>query len=337
MKKVLFFATCAIALFASCQKTEVNYVGEPQEIAFFAVNKTATKAPHSATTFPDDNMQVAAYLAAGGTAVGDFFTQTQFTKKGTYWTGSKYWPITASTINFLAVSEPVVAADKTNPVSYATTPFTAASATVTLDGDAQYDLMYAVGQGECEPGTYPKVDMQFRHSLAWLYFTVKANLAGKIKVNSITVNDTAVDGTLTITNSNSTATTTVATATATVGADWGTVTRNVNMAVPATAVECVAADTEYDFGSLLVIPDGAAGAELTATAKSFTINYTVDNGSKTTYEYTHEFEAAWEMAKKYTYDISIKLTGIEVNPTVTDWNTTPGSTPVNLEGAPELS
>ena len=249
MKKVLFFATCAIALFASCQKTEVNYVGEPQEIAFFAVNKTATKAPHSTTNFPDDNMQVAAYLAAGGTAVGDFFTQTQFTKNGTYWTGSKYWPITASTINFLAVSEPVVEDGETNPVSYATTPFTAASATVTLDGDAQYDLMYAVGQGKCEPGLYPQVDMQFRHSLTWLYFTVKANLAGKIKVNSITVNNTAVDGTLTITNSNATATTAVATATATVGADWGTVTRNVSKAVPvSSAVECTTAGTAYPFG-----------------------------------------------------------------------------------------
>ena len=138
MKKVLFFATCAIALFASCQKTEVNYVGEPQEIAFFAVNKTATKAPHSATTFPDDNiMQVAAYLAAGdngtGTATnGDYFGATTFAKStaSDYWTGSRYWPVTKSTINFLAVSTSTA---ETTPVTvnFATANH-ASKATVTL-------------------------------------------------------------------------------------------------------------------------------------------------------------------------------------------------------------
>ena len=55
MKKVLFFATCAIALLAGCQKTEINYDGEPQEIAFFAVNKTATKAPVTGTAFKDSD------------------------------------------------------------------------------------------------------------------------------------------------------------------------------------------------------------------------------------------------------------------------------------------
>jgi hypothetical protein len=80
MKKFLFFAASAIALFASCQKTEINYQNGPQEIALFAVNKTATKAPVANNVFlNDDNMDVVAYLSAGdGVATGGsiFFDET---------------------------------------------------------------------------------------------------------------------------------------------------------------------------------------------------------------------------------------------------------------------
>ena len=85
MKRFLFFAASAIALFASCQKTVVNYEGTPQEIAVFAVNKVATKAPVVGTTFDsDDQLRVSAYLAAeddNNTAnVGSYFENILFKK-----------------------------------------------------------------------------------------------------------------------------------------------------------------------------------------------------------------------------------------------------------------
>ena len=71
-----------------------------------------------------------------------------------------------------------------------------------------------------------------------------------------------------------------------------------------------------DFGSgILIIPDGEADG--------FTINYTISlNGKETTYEYTYTFsdlEKAFKQRKKYTFDISITLTEILIQPTVAAW------------------
>ena len=45
MKRFFFLAVAATAMLAACNKTEVVYNNDPQEIAFNAVNKTAVKAP----------------------------------------------------------------------------------------------------------------------------------------------------------------------------------------------------------------------------------------------------------------------------------------------------
>lgn len=322
MKRLLSFAAAATVLFAACQKTEVVYDNpDPQEIALFAVNKVATKAPVGGTAFPtDDKMQVAAYLAHGGVAVGDYFGKTEFSKNGAYWTGGKYWPVTASTINFLAVSEPV---SGTTVVTTFPETNSAASASVVLSGNdtAQYDLMYAVGQGKCAPSSYSEVDMQFRHALTWLYFKVKSNVSGVVTVNSITVKDTAVDGTLSIDNgSNYNATADVTSSTATIGASWSPGATG-DRTVVAAAVDCTT--SEQDFGSLLVLPTVSG-------TKSFVINYTITNGGDTTtFNYTYSTTAEWKMAYKYTYNVNITLTGIDVNPVVSTW-TTPAGTAVPL-------
>lgn len=316
MKRFLFFAAAATMLFAACQKTVVVYDNpDPQEISFLAVNKTATKAPVDGTTFQTgDKMQVAAYLASGGTAVGNYFGKTEFAENGGYWTGGKYWPITASTINFLAVSEPASASPAVTDFN-ATDAAKSASVVLTGNATAQYDLMYAAGQGKCSPGSYPKVDMQFRHALTWLFFTVKANVAATVTVNKITVNNTAVDGTLAIDNSaNYAATIDVTSSTATIGATWTPGTK-ADQSVVGTAVDCTVAAQEYNFGSLLVLPTASE-------AKSFTINYTIKNGyDETTYDYTHNFTSEWKMSSKYTYNITIGLNVIEIDPDVIGWTT----------------
>lgn len=317
MKRFLFFAAAATMFFAACQKTVVVYDNpDPQEISFLAVNKTATKAPVDGTAFPTgDKMQVAAYLASGGTAKGNYFGKTEFAESDGYWTGGKYWPITASTINFLAVSEPASASPAVTTTFNATNAAQSASVGLTGNATAQYDLMYAAGQGKCSPGAYPKVDMQFRHALTWLFFTVKADVAATVTVNSITVKSTAVDGTLAIDNSaNYAATTDVMSSAAKIGATW-TPDAKADQTVVGTAVDCTVADQVYNFGSLLVLPTASE-------AKSFTINYTITNGSdKTTYNYTHKFTSEWNMSSKYTYNITIDLNVIEIDPDVIDWTT----------------
>lgn len=220
MKKVLCFAAAALTLFAACQKTTVVYDNsEPQEIAVFAVNKTATKAPVADATFPTDyKMQVAAYLASGGigTESGDYFDGTLFSKgDGTVWTGGKYWPMSAATLNFLAVAVPRASSSYTGTaevvfgettgegeeatksnfvkkavVTFANNQTVEAVAEGTDESDAptpaveanynQFDLMYAAGsQSHTEGGTYNNVEMPFKHALSWIKFTVATNLKNK--------------------------------------------------------------------------------------------------------------------------------------------------------------
>ena len=107
MKRFYFLAVAATCLLASCNKTEIVPTGDAQEISFVAVNKVATKVPVDGTAFKEgDDMYVAAYIVAGSEADGNFFGPTHFKNTGTYWTGdpARYWPLTTSTINFLAVT-----------------------------------------------------------------------------------------------------------------------------------------------------------------------------------------------------------------------------------------
>ena len=358
MKKVLCFAAAAMAIFASCQKTEVVYNNDgPQEIALFAVNKTATKAPVSGTLYPEDyDMQVAAYVSAGTTA-NDYFDGSLFQKndQGT-WTGGKYWPLTSSTLNFLAVTQPATADDYTGKVTSVAfgdnSKNFAQKAVVTFSNNQtttekfnQFDLMFAAGLQSNSitdggVGSYQDVGLAFTHALSWINFTVAKNdVTAKITVNSIRLSGASYGGTLTLTNANYNNSTTSATSNVTPAwnpidtkvdnvyvpggnADEGTTFADKNRSANAAAA-VVASTTLAAFGNgLLVVPGDYA-----KDALSFTINYTIDqdgNGNTTsdvnTFEYTYKLPATkWVYAKKYTYAITMKLNEIQVAPTVTPW------------------
>ena len=332
MKRFFFLAVAATCLLASCNKTEIVPTGDVQEISFVAVNQVATKTPVDGEIFSDDdNMAVAAYIVEG-TTPNNFFGYTLFEKKADLiWSGSpaRYWPLTTSKINFLAVTEVGGNVDNTTVVFNTTSP--ASGAVVTLNGNDtndQNDLMFAAGQGtHTQGGAYNAVPMVFKHALAWVNFTVKTstpavdNVSKKgctIQVNSITLNSAVFDGTLTLTNPQFNTTGTVATAN--VDAKW-TCAAPTSIKVPNAAGDDDATPVVLDaaaelFGNgLLVVPDGYAG--------SFTINYTLtqEDGTANTYDYTYNLPAGtWEMAKKYFYNINISLSEIEVDPIITDWD-----------------
>lgn len=340
MKKFFLLAAAATAMLAACSKTEITPIGEAQKIAFTAVNKVATKTPVTDNQFlNEDNMAVAAYIV-DGTTPNDFFGYTLFEKEAgaTYWTGqpARYWPLTSSTINFLAVTEKGGKVDNTTINFNQTSP--ASGAVVTLAGNDTYDqndLMYAAGTGTHVQGAeYNAVSMVFKHALAWINFKIKTSTPAynadakegcTIRVNSITLNEAVFDGTLTLENSQ--CWTDVANNTRNVTATWAPGAK-VNLAVPradgTTTADGVTLTGDYQrFGyGLLVVPDGYA--------KSFTINYTLTQSDNTanTFDYTYELPAppagkttAWTMAKMYFYNINITLSEIEVNPSVTEWDT----------------
>lgn len=328
MKRFFFLAVAATAMLAACNKTEVVPTGEAQEISFVAVNKTATKTPVTGNAFHEgDGMAVAAYIVAGAATPGNFFSETLFKKDAgeTYWTGefARFWPLTTSTINFLAVTEKGGGVDNTE-VTFDATNY-ASAATVVLVGNNQLnqnDLMFAAGQGShTQGGAYSAVSMVFKHALSWINFQVwKVDATGyDLKVNSITLNEAVYNGTLALTNSQYNATT--AQTTGNVVAVWTPGAATAALTVPnaagdATAEAVVLTTSPKLFGNgLLVVP---------GYAESFTINYTLtqDDGTANTYDYTYMLPAggSWEMAKKYFYNISFDLHEIEVDPSVTDWD-----------------
>ena len=216
--------------------------------------------------------------------------------------------------------------------------------------------MYAAGlqSNTITPGgvsTYNKVGLVFAHAQSWINFQVyKNDNTAKITVNSIRLSGASYGGTLTLTNANYNNKTT--SATTNVEAQWTADTEvddvyvpngtadadgdsngfaNENESATRNAAAVVLTTTAQPFGNgLLVIPS-------TTYTPTFTINYTVDqdgdpatNNDMNTFEYTYEFgTTTWAMATKYTYNIQIKLTEIEVTPSVTPW-TAPTATEVPL-------
>lgn len=322
MKKFFFMAAAATALFAACNKTEVVYTDGPQEIAMFAVSNTATKAPVTGTAYPDDNMQVAAYLVSG--TAGNYFGQTKFVKVSETYVGSpaQYWPVTNATINFLAVSEAKTPAVTTITFD-ATTPASAAKVVLADNSSEQYDLMYAAGQGVKTSSTPAAVDMVFKHALSWICFEVKATGADKITVKSITLNGAVYNGTLDLANDEYNETDVYQSLNASVTPSWSLKGVAKNVLVSNDVYLCTDSYAPYGTG-LLVVPN-------TATTAGFTIVYSTGAGDITyTANFTQPAEGGWLAGKKYTYQISFgALAEIKINPTVTNWDQVSGDT-VNL-------
>lgn len=336
MKKFFFLAVAVTAMLTACSKTEIVSTEECQEIGFTAVNKIATRTPVAGEQFREsDNMAVAAYIVDGSETDGDFFGKTSFTKSGTYWTGNpaRYWPLSSSVINFLAVTENGGDVSGKTNISFPS-PYTHI-ANVQLSNNAclnQTDLMYAACQGSHnQGGVYSEVDMVFKHALSWINFRFSTTNTTDytIQVNSVKLDGASYDGNLTLTN-DAYNTVSPAPTTAAVDAVWTPATSADDVFVPNTAGSAkadalVLGSQPALFGNgLLVVP---------GYATSFTINYTLIQGDGTanTFDYKYNLPSggSWKMAMKYFYNISITLHEIEIEPTVTQWGET--DVPVDLE------
>ena len=360
MKKILFLASLAAVAMTSCTSESNEYVGNdntPKEIAFMPLAQKATRAnafsPFSETAFPDNyTMEVSANLNGGGV----YFSDVLFSKgEGTTWKGGQYWPLSACTLNFLAVTNWT-----TTPTSVVSTAFTdgAKQATVTLGNNqptdltapsaqtgAQHDLMYAVGRGIVsqstvisytgnEAGNAAPVDMIFKHALAWVNFTVKTNASYTgFKLRYIKLLDAYYGGTYTLDNTTNYnyaydgSTYNSRTATAITGTWSSPTNQGASIAVPGwTGASTDLTTTPVPVGNgLVVVPtNGITPAENSFTG--FEIGYSF-NGQNFTYTYSNN--VVLEQAKKYTYAINFTLTEIEINPSVTNWESV-SATGVNV-------
>ena len=333
----------------------------PKEIAFKAFATPTTRATYNnavpSTDFPDNyTMQVVAYDIPGSGTANEYFggtTGIEFAKgytggtsgSATTWGGKtpQYWPLYASTLNFFAVTNSNITDSSTPRTSIAFASGESAgdvteTATITLIENApvststaaygQHDLMYGKGVGVVSNtgntwtfATSDVVDMQFKHALAWINFTVNADAAasGKITVNSVTLNGASYHGTYTIAHEKFNKTSGQAFSTGTWTNYTYTPATAPNVIVPNfttpktvnTWTESTENRASNTIGSgLLVVPDGGF--------TSFTINYTL-NGNNFDYTYTPTPSVTLEQDKKYYYDITFSLHEILVNPTVENW------------------
>ena len=319
-KKLFFFAAAAVAL-ASCSSDDTIAENskvtnnQPQEIALFALNQPSTRAAVDGTEFPNVAMQVAAYDATNNR---DFFGATEFSKDGATWKGGKYWPLSPTTINFLAYANLTAGSAVWN----ATHPANQVVLTMGDNKTAQNDLMFAIGTGTVVQNpdntlAFPtSVPMVFKHAQAWLQFNVKAAssaVASALTINSITLNSVSCQGVCTVTQTNYDAALGQSVAAVWTGYD--------------TYADDIAAvkdggftfSTSYDeFANLMVVPDQGI--------TSFTINYTL---AEKAYDYTYTItDGSLAQAKKYTYNINFNLHEIEIAPSIEDWV---DETPVNVE------
>jgi hypothetical protein len=291
-------------------------------------------------------------------ASGAYFNDVTFAQVGgTTWKGSpaQYWPLSACTLNFLAVTEwpstyskDIVTTTFTNSRADGATVVLGDNQPSTVSGQAgsQHDLMYAVGRGIVTvagnivtytgnaDGDAAPVDMTFKHALAWVNFTAKANVSG-FTLKSITLKNAYYGGTYTIDNSdnknyiydgtNSKVPTDVT-------GGWSLPTNKADAAVPGWSAStiAVAPATATTIGNgLMVVPTNGIGE--TKSFTGFEIAYSF-NGQDFTYTYSSN--VVLEQAKKYTYDITFTLTEIEINPSVDNWDPVTPSTAIDIPATP---
>ncbi len=361
MKKYLYLIpVAALAMTTACTNESDEFVGsqESREISFSAFTQNVTRAAVQGTTFPTTyTMEVKAYQTQPS-ATG-YFDKTTFSKKETYWgaTPAKYWPLSAAKFNFFAVSGDGVTDSHitiADALASASVAYTSANS---YGPTTQSDIMYAFNRAEVtKTGNtldFPdKVDMEFKHALALINFQIKAgdDASKAIRIKKIELNGARYTGTLAITNTNA------ATESSTWSAkvDWTPDAVQNNIVVPnigntetpvALTTSYVPANTASSYpASLMIIPSTQTP---TVTQYGFTtikITYVLDNK-----EYTYEYAPSdWtdddsdpatpdvpvytyvEAGKKYTYQITMTLHEILINPRVEAWDEQNPANNVNI-------
>ena len=362
MKRVFLCTGIAAALLTACSQTEDELMQPAQqEIALSVVNQAITKTPITGTGFPTD---LSIYVSAWNSVSGDYFKNIEFSKSGDTWKAGRLWPINGVT-SFLAyaftpASNSVMNANTAvwgdsnagwaKQVSFAFVDNASSpSAEKTLyhgtasagavqtcnaapsvdeqkSGTPYVDLLYA-NADQTKEKDYQTVNMEFKHSGAWIVFHVKLGTdnfttnQAELSINTFKLLNVHTGGTLNIDNK--------VVGGAKAAWDFGTI-KAADYSVESFAQFDVAYGRTYAFGAIL--PE----QQQTAIEFEYTLKPASGNTSFTaqTATYTHPLDRfdKWEMGKKYVYNITINFKEIEITPSVTEWTATPaGGTDVAIE------
>lgn len=351
MKKVILtsaIVAASVLALSSCQDKLVPVEGAAvqSEIALKNVSGVV-KSAFNTEVFPDGyDMRVSAYRNAPSgadyDASGNFFEGIGFHKVSVGETGTwkgytaKYWPL-SGTLDFLCVA----ASDLKKETPVLLTNFAwnaenvASGVEVTVgDNSATFDdILFGAAKGQTYVSSGNPI--KFKHAQAAVVFTAKTNVAYDevknlgITINAITVDTAKFDGVLKITNTdalaaewNLSSATTINEVSARFWDESNTGIIADETAVSDTTLKV--AGTVYGEGK----PFGLAYVILPEQpATYFTITFTIHNGFKadgttkldSKMKYQYEASGNWEQAKKYFYNIYIKLDEITIAPEVVDW------------------
>lgn len=346
MKKILLFAAAAGITLSSCVKNEsTNGFASDAKIAFDApavsgITRSSNVAGEISNPYSTaEHFTVyARYFANqyttfdGGTA---YMTgvETAYNQTGNYWDSESannqayYWP-KQGTLTFAAYSPS--GADEDCTVAWGATGFTFTNFAVNTDPAKHYDLMFSErsynktsSQGTSE--NYNGVDIQFKHALSSVVFKIKTDTeyAGHtIKVQSIKLLNTYQQGTFNqnLVDENNAMTTDAAA--------WSGQT-NENTA----GYEAVTADEETvttaataltNPNPIIVLPQPLAHDG--ENNVSIAVEYTIDNGNgaidqTASIDISQNYGlTAFELGKRYIFNLVFGLDKIYFAPEVQDWN-----------------
>ena len=328
MKKILY-SLFAVAVLASCVKSEAVYTEDNSEIKIKPATALATKANHLAaidgTEYPvEENFDVYAYWA--NLPAGNSFTNAdadvttylgeggavEFTNKGVYWGGTTtyYWPKNGS-LRFAAYSPSNV--NMTHDLD--TDTYTVENYEHPTTTATTWDLLVAPTSPSYTAMTAAEnVSVVFEHALSWITVKVVAKDADAAKafdIKKVTINDV-----------NSVADLNAAMADGIQVEEWSNHNTPVGYVVyeGSQAVTETATVIETTPDGTVIIPQATTSITIDYTQNALEGTPALDNQSVTVDLVLDAEDSPWEPGKHYVYTLVFGLDEILINPDVVEWD-----------------
>ena len=305
MKKFYVFAAVAIAVLASCTKSEVVYNQGQQEIGFRQFTGSMTKADPtklSELVGGPTTMGVFAHINASN-PYKEYFSNAKFEMptSGNVWGGNpkRYWPL-QDKLDFTLYAPYVDGTTYKNN----TKKLTVAVANNTT---AQQDFMYGTKRYTKIEKTASGVPVVLKHALSKVSVKIQSNVNNLFTVTKVEIVDPIQNGSFVVTYGDESTSIEM-----TPGATKGTVETYSGPEKAITSSSLV------DFGSKLVFPlaPNAATNEVTNAAQ-LRITYNMESAIGLIAE--APLSEKWASGMHYTYNVTLTATEILLTPTVEGW------------------
>lgn len=334
MKKIIF-SICLAALAIGCAKTEVQFE-QTDAISFAPVAQVATKAAledagfnttvplyvsASAVTQVKANNTVTGLLtdSSGKVIYEKYLNNAEFTRSASTspYTGSYYWPNVKALLfaGYVNTGDATVTVD--NPVQGMTIT------NYTQPDTGNNDLMYFFNRGENGYGftkTSNNIGVVMNHACAWLVFNIKGDKVTGVtgtswKILDLQVMDISKTGTATLTSTS---------------VSWDETEKTKEYIIYQNSTGQPLSETN----AFTPCPNECIVIPQLPTELYVKYSYVSQAGTtiveETTVPLTFNGSDEWAAGYKYTYDITITATAIEIMPTANTW--TPYDADTSKEG-----